>query len=97
MSQKVLFVVFLTLAASNALYFQLKSGESKWFLYDLTQKAVYVGEYQLLDQVPNLQATGDGVRVNFYEPEGNGFGKSYYTKIFMNKENQVLPFPLKSH
>ncbi len=75
--------------ATNALYFKLKPNDQKCFTYDLTKKAVYVGEYSLLDEVPNLAATGDGVRVNFYEPRGTGFASNYYTKVFQGNDRQV--------
>ena len=83
---KILILCLLFLSWTNALYFMLKKGESKCFDYDLTKKAVYVGEYFLLDDVPNLEATGDGVRVNFHEPEN----KQYYTKIFQKQDRQVF-------
>ena len=91
MSAKILFMLWIVLAFTNGLYFQLKNGESKWFNYDLTKKAVYVGEYKLLDEIPSLKATGDGVRVNFHEPNpGTTSGKNnYYTKIFQNTDRQV--------
>ena len=40
----------------------------------------------MLDFVPNIDATGDGIRVNFYEPDS----KNYYTKVFQFKDSQVF-------
>lgn len=79
--------LLVILPFSNCLYFILtKSGGTKWFNYDLSKSNVYIGEYQLLDYIQNIEATGDGVRVNFYEPDS----KNYYTKVFQGKDRQVF-------
>ena len=51
----------------------------------MSKQSVYVGEYQMLDTIPNIEMTGDGIRVNFYEPKS----KNYYTKVFQNQDRQV--------
>ena len=83
---KILLSLVIILAVSNCLYFELKRGESKCFNYDLTKRSVYIGEYWLLDAIPNIEATGDGIRVNFHEPNS----KNYYTKVFQTKDRQVF-------
>ena len=83
---KILISFLLLLALSNWLYFKLKAGDNKCFNYDLTKRSTFVGDYQMLDAVPNIETTGDGVRVNFYEPDS----KSYYTKVFQYKDSQIF-------
>ena len=83
---KILVILAIMAVFSNCLYIKLKSGESKCFSYDMSKKSTFIGEYSLLDYVPNLDATGDGVKVNLYEPNSS----SYFTKVFQSQDNQIF-------
>ena len=78
--------MLLFLYYANCLYFTIQRGQSKCFSYDLSKKSLYIGEYEVLDQIPTSDATGDGVRVNFHEPDS----RNYYTKIFSGKDRHVF-------
>ena len=82
---KILLVTALLVVLSNWMYFKLKSGESKWFSYDLNKDATFIGEYSMLDYIPNIESTNDGVKVNLYEPNSS----SYYTKVFQKQDSQI--------
>ena len=84
--EKIFTFFLLFVSLSNWLYFTLKNGESKCFNYDMSRRSTFVGEYTLLDYVPNLEATGDGVRANLYEPNSS----SYFTKVFQGQDSQVF-------
>ena len=80
-------LLFIILFESiQTLYFTLSRGESKCFSYDLTSKSAYIGEYQVLDEVPSQSRQTEGIRVNLFEPES----RNYFSKIFLGKDRHYF-------
>ena len=52
----------------------------------MNKRSTFIGEYALLDSIPNIDATNEGIKVNLYEPNSS----SYYTKVFQKKDSQVF-------
>ena len=52
----------------------------------MNRKSTYIGEYELLDIIPNIGNTEEGVRANLYEPKSS----SFFSKVFKSKESQIF-------
>ncbi|CAI2380694.1 unnamed protein product [Moneuplotes crassus] len=83
---RLIFLLLLTIVPSQCLYFILKPGIERCFQYDLIFKSVYVGEYNILEQIPNLSSELQGVNVKIFEPQSN----DYYSKIVRGKDRHIF-------